>query len=564
MAAVVCAPGLARAGELTGVVLDKSSYQPLPGVTIVACSPALQAMEVEITDDEGRYIFSGLPAAVYEVSFYYADSTVRRSGVLVPVEGRVYANLVMTVESSDCCCCFPDAPPIVPDTITVDDRRTTEELLAIPRAPAGLTRTGATRRIHGLRLPDDAAPLSDALFDEYDLHEYGYEATIGGAGTVIDLSPRSGANQTRGFARARAGRRAADGAVGLAGPLSQDHAWYALTIAPRADRAERATSAMAEVNVAASPEQQGWALALADRAIATGGEATRTTRGAAVGWLSRLDDNRLELETALGRFSTATVLPGAAATTTRDDATLAARERIRAWGHHRAEVGASGAREVSLHPDVKRGFARDERAAWIHDAWNLRPNVLATAGLRWEREHVADAAGDRDRGGLSPRLGLLYDWTNEGRARLWGSWGRYRDPARGLSFDSTVLGVEHELGYDVSAGAAYVRRGTADGALLFLHTRARWLNGSAEYRVGQRDPILGTRQSLTVEMSSLLDLCFARGLLFAAGLRFGAGAPSYLAAGKRWKVGDDPLDVTLQLADLTGRPAVQLAAQLGF
>ncbi len=561
VALVVCAPGLARAGELAGVVVDKDTYQPLPGVTVVVSSPVLQPIETAITDEEGRYAIAHLPAGVYQVDFYYADSTVRRRGIVVHVEGRVYANLVMP--TPDCCVCiFPWSPPVVPDTITITR---TETLPAVPMPPAGLTRTGAVRRIHGLRLPAGAAPLSAALFDQIDLHEYGYDATIGGgAGTVMDLSPRSGSNETHGFVRGRAGTNAADGAAGLAGPLSRDHAWYALTIAPRADRAERGTSAMTAINVAASPEQQGWALALADRATATGGDATRTTRGVAGGWLSRFDDNRLELETAVGRFATATSLPGITAGTDRTELTLAARDRFKAWGNHRAELGASGAREVTRHPDVKRGFARDERAAWIDDAWNLRPNVLASAGLRWESEQVTDAAGSRDRGALSPRLGLLYDWTNEGRARLWGSWGRHRDPARGLSLDDTVVGVEHELGEDLAAGVAYVRRGSADGAMLFLHTRAAWLNGSAEYRVGQRDPILGTRQSLTVDISGLLDLCFAHDLLYAAGLRFGAGAPSYLAAGKRWQIGDDDLDVTVQLADLTGTPAVQLSAQLGF
>lgn len=565
VALVMCAPGLARAGELAGVALDKADYQPLPGVTVVVSSPALQTTPAAITDDEGRYTVANLPAGIYEVTFYYADSTVRRTGVVMPADGRAYANGIISTEPICCVCFFPGDPPIVPDTAEIGYTLESNDLARIPRAPTGVIRAGAARRIHGLRLPDGAAPLSDALFDEIELHQYGYGASVGGgAGTVIDLSPRYGTNETHGFVRARAGRHAVDGAGGLGGPLSRDHAWYALTIAPRADRAERATSALAEVNVAASPEQQGWALALADRARDTGGDGSRTTRGVAAGWRSRFDDNRLELETAVGRFSTATALPGVSASTDRTELTLAARDRFRGWGRHEAEVGASGAREVTRHPDVKRGFARDERAAWIHDGWTPLPNLLASAGLRWEGEQVTDAAGTRDRSGLSPRLGLMYDWTDEGRARSFASWGRYRDPTTGISVNTTTLGVENELGYDWSAGAAYVRRGSADAALLTLRSRTRWLHGVAQYRVGQRDPITGARQSLQLELRSRLDLCFARDLLLAAGLRFGAGAPSYLAAGKRWQLGDDAVAVTLQLADLTGTPAVQLSGQLGF
>lgn len=78
---------------------------------------------------------------------------------------------------------------------------------------------------------------------------------------------------------------------------------------------------------------------------------------------------------------------------------------------------------------------------YLQDSWQIRPNLTLNAGVRWEKQtaYVADGLG----GNLSPddeiipdvafdlsnmiapRIGLIWDPTQEGRAKLFGHWGRF-------------------------------------------------------------------------------------------------------------------------------------------
>jgi outer membrane receptor protein involved in Fe transport len=80
--------------------------------------------------------------------------------------------------------------------------------------------------------------------------------------------------------------------------------------------------------------------------------------------------------------------------------------------------------------------------AYLQDSWHPRQNVTLNAGLRYEEQRLfyaerlrgrVDAltgspVGDtamRLRGNWSPRLGAIWDPTNEGRSKIYGAWGRY-------------------------------------------------------------------------------------------------------------------------------------------
>jgi outer membrane receptor protein involved in Fe transport len=80
--------------------------------------------------------------------------------------------------------------------------------------------------------------------------------------------------------------------------------------------------------------------------------------------------------------------------------------------------------------------------AYIQDSWQVRPNVTINAGLRWEQQTggVADfLKGTTDPGTgeivpdsaftiknmLAPRIGVIYDPTQEGRSKIFGHWGRF-------------------------------------------------------------------------------------------------------------------------------------------
>ncbi|MBK9030916.1 MAG: TonB-dependent receptor [Myxococcales bacterium] len=81
-------------------------------------------------------------------------------------------------------------------------------------------------------------------------------------------------------------------------------------------------------------------------------------------------------------------------------------------------------------------------SAYLRDSWQIRPNLTVNAGLRYEEQRLRFAEYLRDetdpltnrpfgtnavvmKGMLAPRLGILYDWTREGRSKIYGHWGRF-------------------------------------------------------------------------------------------------------------------------------------------
>jgi outer membrane receptor protein involved in Fe transport len=80
-------------------------------------------------------------------------------------------------------------------------------------------------------------------------------------------------------------------------------------------------------------------------------------------------------------------------------------------------------------------------AAYVQDSWQVLPNLTFNLGLRWEQqtgyvakalqgtltpegETVPDAAYKLNNL-LAPRLGFIYDPTKEGKAKVFGHWGRF-------------------------------------------------------------------------------------------------------------------------------------------
>jgi hypothetical protein len=80
-------------------------------------------------------------------------------------------------------------------------------------------------------------------------------------------------------------------------------------------------------------------------------------------------------------------------------------------------------------------------AAFIQDSWQIRPNLTLNAGVRWEQQtgYVAKAlqgttspqgetipeAAYKLKNEIAPRVGFIYDPTQEGKAKIFGHWGRF-------------------------------------------------------------------------------------------------------------------------------------------
>lgn len=106
-------------------------------------------------------------------------------------------------------------------------------------------------------------------------------------------------------------------------------------------------------------------------------------------------------------------------------------------------VGTDAMGNDIMCSDAENGIDADTSnlsyAAYLQDSWQIRPNVTVNAGLRWEQQNGGVAKflqGAPDPTGtpipeyafklknmLAPRIGLIYDPTQEGRAKLFGHYG---------------------------------------------------------------------------------------------------------------------------------------------
>jgi len=81
-------------------------------------------------------------------------------------------------------------------------------------------------------------------------------------------------------------------------------------------------------------------------------------------------------------------------------------------------------------------------ATYLRDSWQILPNLTFNAGIRYEEQRLRyakelqqtpDPFTEELRGKnamimknmWAPRIGLLYDWTKEGRSKVYGSYGRF-------------------------------------------------------------------------------------------------------------------------------------------
>src|SRR6266545_1340765 len=68
----ICGPSSAFAqigqGRLTGVVTDAQGAV-LPGVTVTATSPSQIGVRTAVTENDGKYLFPGMPSGTYKLAF---------------------------------------------------------------------------------------------------------------------------------------------------------------------------------------------------------------------------------------------------------------------------------------------------------------------------------------------------------------------------------------------------------------------------------------------------------------------------------------------------------------
>jgi hypothetical protein len=101
-------------GALHGITTDARTGELMAGVTVIATSPNLEGAQTAITDEHGYYAITGLRPGEYTLTFYYAEITIERSGMMVGPDratpafqkidqaaGRVYEPIVVTLDEAD-------------------------------------------------------------------------------------------------------------------------------------------------------------------------------------------------------------------------------------------------------------------------------------------------------------------------------------------------------------------------------------------------------------------------------------------------------------------------------
>ncbi len=81
-------------------------------------------------------------------------------------------------------------------------------------------------------------------------------------------------------------------------------------------------------------------------------------------------------------------------------------------------------------------------AVYLQDRWAIRPNLVVNAGVRWELQDMRDIYGRSQVliwDNVAPRLGVVYDPSNEGRSRIYASYGWFYQPLP-LQLNSRAFG----------------------------------------------------------------------------------------------------------------------------
>ena len=65
-------------------------------------------------------------------------------------------------------------------------------------------------------------------------------------------------------------------------------------------------------------------------------------------------------------------------------------------------------------------------SVYLQDNWSILDNLQLSAGVRWDMQDMRDVLGQRAIflwDNVAPRASVVYDWTEEGRSRLYASYG---------------------------------------------------------------------------------------------------------------------------------------------
>ncbi len=268
-------------GGLQGTVVDEGN-QPLPGVTAVITSPAMQGSKTAVTDASGKFRFALLPPGVYKAVFSLPGyQKVENENIRIAVAQTITLEVTLNSAFKEEVLVTSEAPVVDTTSTTVGTNLGQEMIADLPtgRTFQSLTFLAAGAVDGGIagnasimgsssaenRYVVDELDTTDPAFgtsgtnvsfnfiQEVQVQTGGYEPEYGGAlGGVINMITKSGSNEFHGEAfmyytddsfSTEAKRPAGSGAVvdsytdwdagfDIGGKIIQDKLWYFVAYNP--------------------------------------------------------------------------------------------------------------------------------------------------------------------------------------------------------------------------------------------------------------------------------------------------------------------------------------------
>ncbi len=212
-------------GTISGTVVDEGG-QPLPGVTVVLTSPALQAQKSAVTDAQGHFRFVLLPAGTYKATFSLPGyQKVEQENIGLTIGGNVVFKTTLKAAFTSEVVVSGQAPLVDTTTSTVGANLNQKFYLNLPvgrnyTSVASITpgaqadasgqtfygSTGAENAYYidganttGIELGQQGMQLNFEFIKEVQVKTGGYNAEYGhNTGGLINVITKSGGNEFHG------------------------------------------------------------------------------------------------------------------------------------------------------------------------------------------------------------------------------------------------------------------------------------------------------------------------------------------------------------------------------